>query len=39
MRKQLIGSLFAFAMAGPLWGQGLYDIYERMLALPEGLEG
>ena len=22
MRKQLIGSLFAFAMAGQLWGRG-----------------
>ena len=36
MRKQLIGSLFAFAMAGQLWGQGLYEKYERMLTLPEG---
>ena len=27
MRKQLIGSLFAFAMAGQLWGQGLYEKY------------
>ena len=35
MRKQLIGSLFAFAMAGQLWGQGLYEKYERMLTLPE----
>ena len=25
MRKQLIGSLFAFAMAGQLWGQGVYE--------------
>ena len=25
MRKQLIGSLFALAVAGQLWGQGLYE--------------
>lgn len=36
MRKQLIGSLFALAVAGQLWGQGLYEKYERMLTLPEG---
>ena len=34
MRKQLIGSLFALAVAGQLWGQGLYEKYERMLTLP-----
>ena len=36
MRKQLIGSLLALAVAGQLWGQGLYEKYERMLTLPEG---
>ena len=36
MREQLIGSLFALAVAGQLWGQGLYEKYERMLTLPEG---